>query len=231
MPNDNIWGDLYNIPQNQLHALDPTTTAEEVVWIDSFLDKYREDSVLDLGAGFGRHVRGLRDLGYKKLVAVENDPAAVEALRKQGVFVAVADFRTTSLGYKEAAAYSWFGTFSSGTQEQNEQAFENAHRIIRPGGLLIVQQANFETLSKIYAKPIATTVPLPDGSEVIDGGYILPTGEFRGVRAHNGLSAAYSIFYYPTDVLVGMFEESGFVVTCVETNETDVRVVGVRDGT
>jgi SAM-dependent methyltransferase len=116
--------------------------------VSEYLDRLREQGpVLDLGCGRGELLEVLRDAG---IVArgVDSDPAMVAACRRRGLEAVegdvLAELASTPAGtlgavvaihlVEHLAAASWMGLI------------ESAAHALRPGGILIVESPNPETL-------------------------------------------------------------------------------------
>lgn len=102
--------------------------------------------LLDVGCGDGSALLRLRALGWSRLEGVDLDPAAVELARQHGLAV-----RTGTL---EAQTYPE-GSFDVLTMSHVLEHvpdpvgfLRECHRILRPGGELVVYTPNFESLTR-----------------------------------------------------------------------------------
>jgi SAM-dependent methyltransferase len=115
---------------------DPEVTAREVAFLAQWLPPGR---VLDVCCGYGRHMRGLRELGYETL-GVERDPVvAAEA----GALCLDSRQLDRVPGLFDGVICMWasFGHFS---EEENRELLEAMKRKLRSGGRLVLDLQNRE---------------------------------------------------------------------------------------
>jgi SAM-dependent methyltransferase len=113
---------------------DPATTKRETAFLAEWLPSGR---VLDVCCGYGRHMQGLRELGYE-LVCVESDPViAAEA----GALCLDARKLERVPGEFDGVICMWasFGLFS---RTENRRVLDAMKAKLRPGGRLVLDLQN-----------------------------------------------------------------------------------------
>lgn len=127
-------------PVTYMTAMTSQTTSQEVELVKSLLDLKKDDTVLDLACGTGRHLIMLAKQGFLNLHGVDlSDILLIEA-KKESQNLTInfkrADMRST--GYPDGFFDKIFimgsslGFFSS--VEDNQQVFTEAYRLLKPGG-------------------------------------------------------------------------------------------------
>ena len=119
--------------------VDAERTAREVEFLLRQLPLPEFASVLDAPCGSGRHMRALRERGYR-VVGIDNDAGVVERPRSDGLDARVGDLRELD-GLEDrfdAVICMWasFGYFDAAT---NEHVFAGLARRLRAGGRLVLE--------------------------------------------------------------------------------------------
>lgn len=207
-----FFGELYY--RSTLPFLDPNTTALEIDYLERCF-ACRPGALLDLGCGHGRHTGPLSTRLPRPVIGVDFD---AHSLREGSGFERVRGdllslpFQTAGVG----DAYAWYSTIFALPEADQPRALREAHRVLRPGGELVVQTLPIERLLEQPTAQYDGT--LPDGSVLHEESrFDAETGTdhgFRRLLTPDGrvLSAAYSIHYYRMDDLVELFESTGFTV-------------------
>jgi len=135
------------------HTLGQERTENEVAFIWQALSLKSGASVLDLGCGHGRISNGLARRGVL-VTAVEilpmflkraQDDAAHEGL---SVDYKRADIRQPVAAGPFDAAVMWFFSFGYHADEENLRVLHNIAQVLKPGGLLLLDQYNVSALAR-----------------------------------------------------------------------------------
>ena len=105
--------------------------------------------LLEVGCGSGRTLARLAELGWQ-VQGIDNDPGAVTAARRHGLSVLQGD-----LQHAELAAASFDAVVFAHVIEHLRNptaALQQAHRLLRPGGRLVVLTPNFASRGRRYWK-------------------------------------------------------------------------------
>ncbi len=136
---DAYYGDLYL--DSVADLLTPALSAAEAEAIAALLELRPADRVLDLACGHGRHVLALA--GRASVVGLDRSTAYLERARGAGASLVRGDLRR--LPFREGAfdaAFSWYASLFMWDDRANLAALEEAARVLRPGGRLLVHHAN-----------------------------------------------------------------------------------------
>ena len=129
-----------------------TRAKKEAAYISALLRMYRKGRaarVLNVGCGLGRHDGELRRQGYTvNSIDISSEFVSMARARNRGFerFYRVGNI--TSLPYRECtfdAVLCLFSTFNIPRDPQNAEALKEFHRVLRSGGLLIM---DLQTKSK-----------------------------------------------------------------------------------
>jgi O-antigen chain-terminating methyltransferase len=124
-------------------------------------------SVLDIGCGRGEWLALLRDEGFR-VEGIDIDPAMLEPARERGLPVRVGDgiAHLAGLRAESVAVVSAFHVVEHLPFEQLQALVRESQRVLRPGGLLVLETPNAENLvvatSGFYMDPTHLH-PVPAG--------------------------------------------------------------------
>ena len=136
-------------------------SAKEAKFIIKFLDLKKEDHILDIGCGNGRHLLKLHKAGFRNLTGVDFSENFVEFVQKHveekgllGMNVEHADFLQHDLKKSFDKAYSFFSSFGYFSDERNEEYIKKVAEILNPGGLFLLDIFNYFYFVKNYQEMI-----------------------------------------------------------------------------
>jgi predicted TPR repeat methyltransferase len=115
--------------------------------IAAFVPPDRTTRILDLGCGYGAILYELRSLGYAQLTGVDVSPEQVQQARELGFGDVHRQEISAFLAKTPDAAYDTiiaFDVFEHFAKQQIFDLFEQAHRLLPPGGRLIFHAPNAE---------------------------------------------------------------------------------------
>lgn len=136
-------------------------------FVQPLLDLYPDAVALDLGCGRGEWLETLREQGFKVL-GVDLDGGMLEDCQALALEVRQEDALSVlrSLGNESASVVSAFHLVEHIPFDDLRSLVEEAHRVLKPGGLLIMETPNPENLttasSRFYLDPTHTR-PIPPG--------------------------------------------------------------------
>jgi SAM-dependent methyltransferase len=205
-----LFGELYLASTKPF--LSEAATAADVEFLTEHLGA---GPVLDIGCGHGRHLALLAKRG--DVLGVDLDALSLREAKRHAPVVQADFFQMPFRSAAIGAAYAWYNTLFTFSDEQIQMLLREVARCVRPGGRLIVQNSN---VAKAMAEPTAKF----DGT--IDGGtHLLEETRFdvASSRDHvhriltfadgRRLEAKFSIRYYRLDALRAVLQEAGFEVT------------------
>jgi SAM-dependent methyltransferase len=141
--------------------LTPERTAAEVELVWKLLELEPGLELLDLACGHGRIANSLAERGLR-VTGLDATPLFLDLARKdaagRGVEVDYIEGDMRSLPWSERfdRVLSWFTSFGYFSDEENRQVLAEAHRALRPGGLLAVEMNNLLRLIQMYADETIT---------------------------------------------------------------------------
>ncbi|MCD4783489.1 MAG: class I SAM-dependent methyltransferase [Candidatus Eremiobacteraeota bacterium] len=209
-----------NYNKTYLH-LNWERTAREADFIEKVLELEKDDLILDIPCGFGRHSIELTKRGYHVIGMEYNYPQIDMAMRimveKKATFdIIQADMRDISHENRYDKMFNYFTSFGYFNSEENEKTMAGFHRALKPGGLLLIEMVNRDGVLKSFQPCNINRLP--------DGGLLLEERKFdpltsRMNAVHTFISTEGQIverqldhrMYCPHE-LVGMFERHGFEV-------------------
>ena len=136
-------------------------------FVRPLLDLYPDALALDVGCGRGEWLETLRDQGFKVL-GVDLDEGMLEDCQALHLEVRHEDALSVlrSMNDESASLVSAFHLVEHIAFDDLRSLVEQAHRVLRPGGLLIMETPNPENLtmaaSRFYLDPTHTR-PIPPG--------------------------------------------------------------------
>src|SRR6266480_3264163 len=115
--------------------------------IKRWLPKNMDESILDLGCGYGALLYFLRNAGYQKLRGVDSSSESVNAAKKLGLnFVEFGDVLKTLLEARDSS-YDMlisFDILEHLTRDEILLCADQAYRILKPGGKWLIHVPNAE---------------------------------------------------------------------------------------
>jgi len=201
---------------------DDEEAARDVAAIVALVDPPRDEPLLDLGCGAGRHLIALAGAGFTRLVGLDLSEELLEVARTRieeagvgPVDLVRGDMRAIPYADRFATALSLFTSFGYFTRdEENAKVLRSVGEALRPGGWFLV-----DTLSRDAT--IADLVPeeeLRRGDTTIrirraisDDGLRVDK-ETRVVGGGSTEQRIYreSVRMYAPEELIGMFRQAGF---------------------
>jgi SAM-dependent methyltransferase len=151
-PPSDIWDAMWTARtiEQELEACDLETTVK-----DLFLNCIPKDGrVVDAGCGFGKWVIYLRNIGYD-IVGIDNNEIAIAKLKEYDSSLQVELGDILDIHYPDSHFDAYI---SNGVVEHFEggplPALKEAHRILKPGGLIFVSVPTVNLLRKILRRPL-----------------------------------------------------------------------------
>jgi ubiquinone/menaquinone biosynthesis C-methylase UbiE len=141
--------------------LTPERTAAEVELVWKLLELEPGLELLDLACGHGRIANSLAERGVR-VTGLDATPLFLDLARKDAAERAVeveyveGDMRSLPWSERFDRVLSWFTSLGYFSDEENRQVLAEAHRALRPGGLLAVEMNNLLRLIQVYADETIT---------------------------------------------------------------------------
>jgi SAM-dependent methyltransferase len=124
---------------------------DEVEVIVRLLELRDGAEVLDAPCGHGRIANALAGRGYR-VTGVDYDGLFLERARADAGDLPVtyerADLRELAYERRFDAALNWFTSFGYFDDAGNQRTLENLHRALRPGGRLLIEQHNRDSVAR-----------------------------------------------------------------------------------
>jgi SAM-dependent methyltransferase len=120
-----------------------------------FLEYLPKDApILEAGCGLGAWVVYLSERGYD-VAGIDNDPHVIERLKewRPGLKVLCGDIRKLPYGDNELGAVISLGVVEH-FEEGCREAMVEAHRVLRPGGLLFFTVPMNNLFRRVFAHPV-----------------------------------------------------------------------------
>jgi SAM-dependent methyltransferase len=175
--------------EDYLHFYEPraaevTDADVETIW--RLMELERDADLLDLGCGHGRISNPLAARGAR-VTGLDATPLFLDRAREDAgtcqleVEYVRGDMR--SLPWPEATfdrVLSWFTSFGYFDDDDNRRVLREAHRVLRPGGMLLIENNN---LAELLPRWLPSVVVERDGDLMIDRSSFDPaTGRAHTVR-------------------------------------------------
>jgi len=123
--------------------------------IANFFPPYRNCSIVDLGCGSGALLLFLQEAGYHNVMGVETSPDQIEFARQLGVRTVIPGDLVSFLRESPSEIFDVVVTIDVIEHFRKDEVLEimdQAHRVLRPGGKLIMHVPNAEAVfgSRIF---------------------------------------------------------------------------------
>ena len=150
-PPPDWWREYFTPLAREVYAgplKDPVATGHEVDFLASVFDGV-DGPLLDIGAGFGRHVRGMRKRRFR-VVALDALRHMVASHPARGRRAVVADMRRPPFRPGAfAGAWCLFNSFGYFPFDENPGMFAEWARVLAPGARLVLQAPNRPVMAQI----------------------------------------------------------------------------------
>jgi SAM-dependent methyltransferase len=196
-----------------------------------------EGPICDLGCGHGRHLQSVGAF----TVGVDFDQGSLCEAAAHAPVVRGDLFRLPFRDGAFGGAYAWYNTLFVFDDHRQRPLFAELHRVLKPGGLLVMQTYPREKMNQ--SGDATFDGPLPGG-----GGHLYEKMSFNRVtgrdEGHRRLTledgrvmgADFFIRYYETAELLQMLESENFTIDFVHgglegqplTDESNDLIVGAR---
>jgi len=183
--------------------------------------------VVDLGCGYGRHLRELIQWGHRA-VGLDRSPLLLEEARREapGATLLLGDLRALPFHRGSmAAAFCFYSSMFLATDEDAALALADAARVLRPGGSLVLTTDN---PLRLAARPQARF------EEDVPGlGYVVEESAYdaerridtvhKSLRTPEGaeLHATFAIRYYLPEELARLAAAAGLTLVRTDDPLTD----------
>jgi SAM-dependent methyltransferase len=195
--------------------------------------------VVDLGCGYGRHLRELLQWGHRA-IGVDRSPLLVGEARREapGATILLGDLRALPFhAGSMAAAFCFYSSMFLGTEEDAALALAETARILRPGGSVVLTTDNPLRLAARPHAHFEEDVP-GLGHVVEESRYDAKRGidtVHKSVRRPDGgrLQATFSIRYYAPEQLAILAAVAGltFLRTDEPLTETTPQLIALLEKT
>lgn len=203
--------------------LTPELSEREAEFIARVLDVPPGAALLDVPCGHGRIANRLARRGYR-VAGLDRSPLFLARARDEArAWDVEVDYREgdmRALPWPEAsfdAVICWFTSFGYFDEEDNRRVLAEFHRVLRPGGRLLLEQMHRERVVRSFApgQAEAVTIHERDGDYLIDRSrFDLSSGRVETerivVRAGRVRRVAYGVRLYALTELRDLLTASGF---------------------
>lgn len=135
----------------------------EVDFLVGVLDLRKDDPILDLCCGAGRHLRRLRELGFRRTFGLDLSEDLLEVAARESMGLdglARGDMRRLPFGSSFRAVLSLFTSFGYFEEEEENQAtLREIHRALLPGGRVLLDLPSYGLADRL----------VPETQREIDG--------------------------------------------------------------
>ncbi len=207
-----FFGELYL--RSTRPFLDPEITCAELAYLQAqFKPLAVPGPLLDFGCGHGRHL-GLGARAGRSIFGIDRDSLSLNEARQHAPVARGDFFAAPFKAHAFAGICAWYNSIFTFEDAQIQMLFGELARLLRPGGLLIIQTLPRE---RIASEPESRfSGELPDGSHLTEQvRFNSSNGRDEGRRTltlPNGqvMAADYFIRYYFLEELEAMLEVVGF---------------------
>ncbi len=139
-----LYADVYSGP-----LAGATDTELEAEFLDAVFAGAKGEPLLDIGAGFGRHVRPMKKRGHR-VVGLDLFAHLLGRMPQRGRRAVCGDMRRLPFaGASFAGAWCLFNSFGYFSHEDNMATLAEWGRVVRPGGHLVLQVPNRPAMARI----------------------------------------------------------------------------------
>ena len=139
-------------------------TAKDADFIETALELSKEDLILDMPCGFGRHSIELTKRGYN-VTGMEYNKAQIdkakELIKEENAEFEIiqADMRDIPHKNRYDKIFNYFTSFGYFSDEENEKVIKSFYEALKPGGLLLIETINRDGVLKIFQPNGITRLP------------------------------------------------------------------------
>lgn len=139
-----------------LEMLTAERTQKEVDLVEKVLDLKKEERILDLASGHGRHAIELAKRGYKNVIGLDYTPVFVERAKKDAQVAGVkvefvlGDMRHLTYENEFDAIYNYFTAMFFFSDKANQGILNGVARALKPEGRFLMETINREWLIRNY---------------------------------------------------------------------------------
>jgi SAM-dependent methyltransferase len=131
----------------------------DIQFINSYLSKYQNPSVLDIGCGTGEHLDSIKKLGVQKCVGIDNSPEMLQIARERfpdGIKFINMNFKSFDFYQEFDLVISLFGSIAYLINDKDmDMLFWNTWKSMKSGATGIFEIWNSIPVQKIKNKPLS----------------------------------------------------------------------------
>ncbi|MBD3286201.1 methyltransferase domain-containing protein [candidate division WOR-3 bacterium] len=142
-----------------LDVIDTQRTQKEVDFIAYTLELKKDERILDLACGKGRHALELARRGFTKVTGLDltedylNEAKKVKAVEDLKVRFIAGDMRDIPFQAEFDAAYNYFTSFGFFADDKdNEKVIASVSRTLKPGGRILIETINRDRMVRHFRK-------------------------------------------------------------------------------